>query len=549
MTLKAKRIVIALLGAAFLVSLLFVQWMEVLRKQEEVGRRHVTWPADSYECISCHAEHLQSPGIVEHWEGSTHAEKGVGCLQCHRAEEGDIDAFKHYDAIIATVVTPKDCAECHPVEAEQFMNSYHAKAGNILHSQDNFLAETVEGSKIPFAPFSAPEGAEIVPVNGMAAAFTGCQQCHGSKVGLQKQGGGMITVDDLRVGDDAGKLTEADKAFLKELTGEAKEKVDELTEEEKKTIEEKKLELAKSQIVTNEDGKPLYNPGTWPNTGIGRLNLDGSRGSCSACHSRHDFSPRRARQPENCGKCHLGPDHPQKEIYEESKHGIAYRDLKDQMNLDAETWVLGQDYSAAPTCATCHLSANLRNKKKVSHDPGQRIAWTNRPKVSVKKENAEKRRENMKDVCLHCHTQDYVNGFFRQYDDFVVLYNEKFGKPALKIMNLLKPPDAPGLLTKQDFDEEIEWTYFYLWHHEGRRARHGASMMAPDYAHWHGTYEVAERFYTEFIPQAREIIEHAPPEKAAEAEAVGKLIEEILARPEHAWFEKETKPQEQPAQP
>jgi len=131
----------------------------------------------------------------------------------------------------------------------------------------------------------------------------------------------------------------------------------------------------------------------------------------------------------------------------------------------------------------------------------------------------------------------------------VVLYNEKFGKPALKIMNLLKPPDAPGLLTKQDFDEEIEWTYFYLWHHEGRRARHGASMMAPDYAHWHGTYEVAERFYTEFIPQVREIIEHAPPEKAAEAEAVAKLIDEILARPEHTWFEKETKPQEQPAQP
>ena len=100
-----------------------------------------------------------------------------------------------------------------------------------------------------------------------------------------------------------------------------------------------------------------FHAGTWPNTGIGRINLDGSRGSCSACHSRHDFSPRRARQPENCGKCHLGPDHPQKEIYEESKHGVAYRDLKDDMNLDAKTWVLGEDYSAAPTCATCHMSA------------------------------------------------------------------------------------------------------------------------------------------------------------------------------------------------
>ena len=63
---------------------------------------------------------------------------------------------------------------------------------------------------------------------------------------------------------------------------------------------------------------------TWPNTGIGRINPDGSRGSCIACHSKHSFRASVARQPENCGKCHLGPDHPQKEVNEESKHGIAF---------------------------------------------------------------------------------------------------------------------------------------------------------------------------------------------------------------------------------
>ena len=94
-----------------------------------------------------------------------------------------------------------------------------------------------------------------------------------------------------------------------------------------------------ANIMRDDKGKPIISSGTWPNTGIGRLNLDGTRGSCAACHSRHDFSPRRARQPENCGKCHLGPDHPQKEIYEESKHGIAFRDLKDRLNLDADEWV------------------------------------------------------------------------------------------------------------------------------------------------------------------------------------------------------------------
>ena len=91
-----------------------------------------------------------------------------------------------------------------------------------------------------------------------------------------------------------------------------------------------------------------------------------------------------------------------------------------------------------------------------------------------------------------------------------------------------------GLRTTTPFDEEIEWTWFYLWHHEGRRARHGASMMAPDYTHWHGMFEVAERFYMALIPQAREIVEQ---DGGARGRAVAAVIDEILARPEHVWFE------------
>ena len=98
-------------------------------------------------------------------------------------------------------------------------------------------------------------------------------------------------------------------------------------------------------------------PATWPNTGIGRINPDGSEGSCSACHSRHAFSAYQARHPDNCGKCHMGPDHPQKEIYYESKHGIAFLAFKDQLNLNSAKWIVGEDYHLAPTCATCHMSA------------------------------------------------------------------------------------------------------------------------------------------------------------------------------------------------
>jgi len=523
MSLSAKQVIIGFLGLLFLLSLVFVQYQEVTRRKAEagIGEAHVVVPESSKQCIECHAQ--TTPAIIDHWKGSTHAATGVGCIECHQAHPDDADGFDHYGQRMATIVTPLDCSRCHQQIFEEFSRSHHAAAGNILASLDNFLAETVEGARMSFDPHSPTPGRAIESVNGTASAFVGCQQCHGSKVALLGTDGKPITVDDLAP-DESGRPTNREPL---------------------------------RRVLRGDQGQPRFHAGTWPNTGIGRLNLDGSRGSCSACHSRHDFSPRRARQPENCGKCHLGPDHPQKEIYEESKHGVAYRDLREQMNLDAKTWVLGEDYSAAPTCATCHMSANMRNGRRVTHDPGERISWTNRPPISLVMDTdadgkvvaatdvAEReaqtadtwvaKRTRMKDVCMHCHTSGYVDAFYSQYDDFVVLYNEKFGKPGKAIMDAL---GAQGLVTARQFDEEIEWTWFYLWHHEGRRARHGASMMAPDYAHWHGMYEVAERFYMELVPQAREIVEHAREAgETAAADAVEQVIEEILARPEHAWFE------------
>jgi hypothetical protein len=285
-------------------------------------------------------------------------------------------------------------------------------------------------------------------------------------------------------------------------------------------------------------------PTTWPNSGMGRINPDGSKGSCAACHSRHSFDAALARQPENCGKCHLGPDHPQKEIYEESKHGIAYYANVDRMNLHSPSWVVGTDYSAAPTCATCHMSAT--KELPLTHDVGARISWTLRPAISQKVDAAAikqgmkvkpwaDRRADMKKVCSACHTSGYVDNFYTQYDDVIELYNSKFAVPATEIYTKLR---SGGLITADvDFDDNIEWTYFYLWHHEGRRARMGAAMFAPDYTQWHGFYEVAERFYMEFLPEVREILDHAadPAKQAAVTEIRG-IIDAVLARPEHQWY-------------
>ena len=528
MSLNSKRIIVFILGTALCVALIMVAENESRRHARVSDRPMATvvamTPEASRNCVECHAN--SSPGIVDHWKGSTHARKGVGCTECHQADKGDADGFDHYGAHIATVVTPRDCSRCHPKEAEEFGRSHHAKAGNILASLDNILAEKAEGAPFVFNPHAPTPGKMVEKVNGMASVNLGCRQCHGGKVGLKTKEGGMITADDLKPGPD-GKPS---------------------------------VSTVLASLERNADGKPTYHPATWPNTGIGRLNLDGSLGSCSACHSRHDFSPRRARQPESCGKCHMGPDHPQKEIYEESKHGIAFRDLKDQMNLDSSKWILGQDYSAAPTCATCHMSGNTKNGGRITHDPGERISWTNRPPISlvmdVDKDHkvvmetdpakraeliadtAEQKRGRMKDVCLHCHTPDYVNGFYKQYDDLVILFNEKFARPGKSIMTAMYDN---GLLTKLDFDEEIEWTWYLLWHHEGRRARMGASMMGPDYTHWHGMFEVAERWYQEFIPQAREVTHKAAEAGKTEAAAkVNAVIDEIMARPEHGWLKGES---------
>ena len=103
-------------------------------------------------------------------------------------------------------------------------------------------------------------------------------------------------------------------------------------------------------VVEMKDGK--YDPSTWPNVGVGRINPDGSKGSCSSCHTRHKFSIAEARKPEACGQCHLGPDHPQIEIFNESKHGAIYHSEGDDFNWNAApgTWTPGVDYRV-PTCS------------------------------------------------------------------------------------------------------------------------------------------------------------------------------------------------------
>ncbi len=114
MKLEQKRTILIVLSLLFLLSLIFVQKLEVARRYQEVGlaAKSIAVPASSRQCVDCHRQ--GTPGIIDHWKGSQHADQGVGCADCHQAKKGDADAFDHYGHLIATVVTPRDCGRCHP---------------------------------------------------------------------------------------------------------------------------------------------------------------------------------------------------------------------------------------------------------------------------------------------------------------------------------------------------------------------------------------------------------------------------------------------------
>jgi hypothetical protein len=124
-----------------------------------------------------------------------------------------------------------------------------------------------------------------------------------------------------------------------------------------------------------------------------------------------------------------------------------------------------------------------------------------------------------------------VDNFYQQYDDLVLLYNDKFAKPAQQLMNDLQADGA--INPKAPFEHEVQWIFYELWHHEGRRARHGASMMGPDYVHWHGMYEVSKHFYTKFLPA---VIETAGKKSPELKEKYEKKIAEMLTGEEHLWL-------------
>ncbi len=348
------------------------------------------------------------------------------CVECHtRTTPGIVDQYGHSTMAAAEV----SCQDCHEVDADY--------PGAVAH----------EGTHVLNQPTTAMcEGCHQAEV----AQFN--QSRHGLPAYVAYAGTGDLTEDQLAQYEaipEGGFAPDKMRNALFEIEG---------------------PEITKFACEDCHD--------------VGRPAADGSVGECSKCHQRHEFSLEQARKPETCNHCHIGPDHPQWEIYQESPHGIAYATSGDNWHWEAEPGTLDTTDFPAPTCATCHMSGF--GATGTTHDIGDRLTWYLFAPISERRPAWQDNAVRMQAVCTECHNQNFIETFYAEADAATEHVNEW----VVQSNELIQPLIDEGLLTDEPFDETIDFVHFELWHHWGRTAKFGVWMQGPDYTQWHGAYEL-----------------------------------------------------------
>ena len=430
---------------------------------------------ESKTCMGCHE--AVTPGIVADWKTSRHAKitpaaalkqpamarrisaknvppslgtVAVGCYECHGLNPADhADNFAHQGHRINVIVSPNDCAICHPTEAQEYAGSKKAHA--IANLDDNplyhQLVETVVG-----------KSSDVHGAGGPAALKGTCKACHGTEITVR----GMKTVVD----DDGDEIQVPDLA-------------------------------------------------NWPNHGVGRINPDGSRGACTACHPRHGFSIEVARKPHTCAQCHLAPDTPAWEVWRESKHGNIALSLGDDWHWNDVPWAVGEDFRT-PTCATCHnalvVTPDGEEIAPRTHDFGARL-WVRifglpyahpQPKSGATStiRNADgqplpttfagvpasehlidaatqaERKTQMQAICRGCHSTRFAEGHFAQLDGAIEETNRVTQLATDAVLCAWKSGAASPT---NPFDELIEMKWVQQWLFYATSVRYAAAMGGPDY--------------------------------------------------------------------
>ncbi|MEW6752426.1 MAG: multiheme c-type cytochrome [Candidatus Latescibacterota bacterium] len=158
--LAARHLAVAGASLLLLAALLVATYREGARQRPN-GPGEAVVAAESRGCVVCHRQ--DSPGLVADWEASVHARLGIGCVECHRAVSDDPAAWQHEGTWISSLVTPRDCGECHRQQAEEFGRSAHALAAG------DAAAAAADGPG-PSSP---------------------CGSCHGTTVAVARDGHGQ----------------------------------------------------------------------------------------------------------------------------------------------------------------------------------------------------------------------------------------------------------------------------------------------------------------------------------------------------------------------
>ena len=286
---------------------------------------------------------------------------------------------------------------------------------------------------------------------------------------------------------------------------------------------------------------------------IKELKKTGSRGfglaSCDACHTRHVFSVKEARQPQACQTCHMGFDHPQWEMYSGSKHGV--RHLLKQNRILPEN-------VAAPTCQTCHMQDGNHGVRTAWGFLGVRLPMPDdkkwaadratilkalgvldptgnpTPRLEVVKsadiarltqEEWQKDRDMMLKTCNQCHSKNFAMGELQKGDNMIREADALMAEAIIIIADLYqdgilrKPTNYayayPDLLTFHDAPTVIEQKLFVMFLEHRMRAFQGVFHANPDYSIWYGWSEM-RRDLTEIKEKAADLRDKARNNKQPE---------------------------------
>ncbi len=217
---------------------------------------------------------------------------------------------------------------------------------------------------------------------------------------------------------------------------------------------------------------------------------------CNSCHTSHKFSLKEARDPEACGSCHLGPDHPHKEMYESSLHGTIYRITKNP--------------ARAPRCITCHMPEGTHDSSfGIAQGPAgtgdQVVDLQERP---ISKEEQERRREEMVGICAGCHSRRFAREQLENADQvkaegFRLLEQGKTPIEEIAREGLLYPPLSSRpphptegqklvLADPQLYvgTSHLERLFFTMFKFHSIRVWKSGYHFSPAYTHGHGWSEM-----------------------------------------------------------